>query len=97
MARRKQTRRRPDKPQRMAWSPSLAKLFGLAPEAYTPPSDVMVRGTLKGGTFTAVFLDEDGRAIRFRTRVGIDRKTNEMWITDQSFTLTAVYRKGAQA
>lgn len=95
MARRKPTRRRPEPMQRMAWEPWLAKLFGLAPETYTPPDHVMMRGTLRGGTFVAVFLDEEGRAIRFRTRVGIDRKTNAMWITDQSFTLTAVYRKGA--
>lgn len=95
MARRRQTRRRPEKPQRMAWEPGLAKLFGLAPEAYTPPDHVMVRGTLRGGTFVAVFHDEDGRAIRFRTRVGLDRATGQMWITDQAFTLTAVYRKDA--
>lgn len=93
MARKKQ-RRKPERPQQMAWEPGLARLFGLAPQTYTPPEYVLIRGTLRGGTLVALFRDEDGREIRFRTRVGIDRKTSEMWIIDQAFTLTAVWRKG---
>lgn len=96
MARKKQ-RRKPEPMEKMAWEPGLAKLFGLAPQTYTPPEYVLMRGTLRGGTFVALFRDEDGREIRFRTRVGLNRTTNEMWIIDQAFTLTAVYRKGAGA
>lgn len=94
---RKSARRKPEKARWMAWEPGLGKLFGMAPEAYTPPDAVMLRGTVKGGTFVAIFKDEAGKKIRFRTRVGIDRVTREMWIIDQTFTLTATYRRQPEA
>lgn len=93
---RKSIRRKPEKAQWMPWEPGFAKLFGMAPETYGPPEAVMVRGTLKGGTFTAIFKDEDGKNVRFRTRVGIDRATQKMWIIDQHFTLTAKFTRPAE-
>lgn len=92
---RRTTRRKPQKPQMMAWKDSFAELFKLG-AAWTPPAHVQVRRTQLGATFVAIFQDDGGRPFRLTTRIEFDDLDGPMYLVDQKLTMTARVRGGGQ-
>lgn len=91
---RKPQRRRAAKPEWHPWEDWHDKLFRLTGSGWTRPDRVQFRPTVKGGTYSAVYHDEEGVACRLTVRLAVNVRTRAITVLDETMSMRIVTKVG---
>lgn len=75
------------KPVMFDWEQWHSDLFRLAPADWPAPAKVKLQRNKRGGTYSANFVDPEGRSWRFITRVTWNPQTGECRVADERMTV----------
>jgi len=87
MTTRKRRRRSIAKAQWHVWEEWHDKLFRLTGDQWTRPDRVQFRPTMKGGTYSAIYHDQDGVACRPTVRLAFNAQTKAITVLDETMSM----------